>query len=670
MTSSSSIIFRKTTFWGSLLLFVAVTCIMALSGPVGKYLWLFSGLYSISFILLWILFRTFPDEWPEKKQFILIFSIAVLCRLFFLEFPVSYDVNRYIWEGDLFNQDINPYLHAPDSPAVKSFVNSIWHDINHKDKTACYPPMMIIFFSVLAAISKSPLFFKGVIVFFDIAVIPVLALLIRSRKIDFKFLMIYAFNPLVLVFISGEGHLDAIQIFFISLALYFITVKKNGWSFFALGCAVMSKYYALILFPFFVNSRNWKKSLLIFIPFVTFIPFLHSGVSIFTSLMTFGTNMHYNDSLAELFRIFFGPYAVPLSVLFLFICLSIIFLLVHDTVKSAYLAIACLLLLIPTLHPWYIILITPFIVIFPSRAWLFLHFSVVFTFLVLHVECNTGTFQEIRGLKVFEYLPFFAVLIFDFIRQRSTLSSRAFSPVKDISVIVPALNESETLSGAFDSIKNEKGLLESVVVDGGSSDNTKEIAEELGAMVVESEKGRGFQIARGVSTCQGDIVLILHADCRIVPGTFNRILQALNSNPQCIGGSLGMHYDFSSFKNQILSLLNNTRARWTGISFGDQGQFFRKEALDIIDGFPEQMLMEDVELSLRLKENGTACYVPNGILVSFRRWKDKGFFSNFRKVISLCFAYLVKRRLGIGDIRRIEFYNRYYTSKDILNVKP
>ncbi len=670
MTSLSSIKTRDTAFWGSLLLFVSVIFIMALSGPVGKYLWLFSSLYSCAFILLWILFKTFPDEWPEKRQFLLIFFISVLCRLFFFEFPASYDVNRYIWEGYLFNQDINPYLYAPDDPAVKSFTNSIWHNINHKDKTACYPPMMTIFFNILVTISKSPLFFKGIMILFDIAVIPILALLIRLRKIDLKYLLIYALNPLVLVFISGEGHLDSIQIFFICLALYFNTIKKDGWSFFALGCAVMSKYYALILFPFFVTRRNWKKSLIMFIPFLTFIPFLDSGGSIFSSLMAFGTNMHYNDSLAVLLRLLFNPSAVWVSISLLFICLTIIFLFVHDTIKSAYLAIACLLLLIPTLHPWYIALVTPFLVIFPSKAWLYLHFAVAFTFPVLHVECNTGSFQEIYWLKGFEYLPFFAILIFNFIKQRPVPSLRPFKQVKDISVVIPALNESENLSGALGSIRSEKGLLESVVADGGSSDNTKEVADDLGAMVVESEKGRGLQIARGVNPCQGDIILILHADCRIVPGTFDQIIQALNNNPQCIGGSLGMHYNFNSFKTQLLSRLNNIRARWSGIAFGDQGQFFRKEALDTIGGFPEQMLMEDIELSFRLNEKGEICHLANGIVVSHRRWRDREFFSNFGKVASLCFVYLIKRRLGIGDKKRTEFYNRYYTTKDILNVKP
>ena len=606
---------------------------MSHNGPVGKHLFLFSMLYSASFILLWLLYRTFPDEWSVRDQFIFILCTALLCRFFFLGFPASYDVNRYVWEGYLVNQDINPYLYAPNDPVLKPFLTNIWHNINHKDASACYPPMVILFFSVLSGISQSPLFFKSVIILFDIAVIPLLALMIRSRKIDLKYLIIYALNPLILVFIAGEGHLDAIHIFFIVLSLYMFSVKKDAWGFFALGCAVMSKYYAFILFPFFLNSRNWKKGVLLFLPFLFYLPFLGSGHALISSLTNFGTAMHYNDFLAVFLRAFFGSFAVPASIMLLMICLAVIFMIVHDSVKSSYLACAALLLLLPTLHPWYLVLLTPFLVLFPSRAWLYLHFAVVFTFPVLSVEYNTGIFQELYWLKRFEYLPFFALLIFDFVKQRPFSYGRLFGPVKNISVVVPVLNESENISGALDSLKKEKGLLETIVVDGGSSDNTRDVAENLGAVVLESERGRGLQIGAGVGICRGDIILVLHADCRIISNTLERLVLELNSHPQCIGGSLGMHYQNRSIKTRFISFLNYFRARWAGISFGDQGQFFRKEALGAIGGFPEQMLMEDVELSLRLRENGASCYIPRGIRVSKSRWDHMGFLPNFKTIV-------------------------------------
>jgi len=659
----------RVVFWVSLALFLLVLFSMTQLGPIGKLVLPFGFLYSVSFVLLFLIYKEFPEDWPQSSQFILIFLIAVLCRFFFFAFPPSYDVNRYIWEGYIFGQGINPYLYPPGDPVLQPMVNDIWYGINHKDASTAYPPMIILFFGLLASISQSPLLFKSIIVLFDLAVIPVLILIARSRKIKPSNLIFYALNPLVLVFIAGEGHLDTIQIFFICLSLYCFVKKKDGWGFFTLGCAIMSKYHALILLPFFINNRNWKKCGVFLIPFLSYLPFVDSGTDLFSSLMTFGTTMHYNDSLAVLLRAMFGSYANLISMFLLLTIFAIIFFVVHDPVRSSYLAFATLLLFIPTLHPWYLVLITPFLVFYPSRAWLYLHFAVVFTFPVLRVEYYTGVFQELHWLKAFEYLPFFALLIFDFIKQRTVVSRRPFSHARHFSVVIPALNESKTISGALESIKEEEGVLETIVIDGGSSDGTVEIAGTLGAKVVESEMGRGLQIRAGVNQSQGDIVLILHADCRILHGTFERIINKLKQKPQCIGGSLGMCYKHKSFRNLLLSFLNNLRARWAGISFGDQGQFVRKEALDEIGGFPDQMLMEDVELAMRLKENGAVCHIPNGIMVSHRRWDEMGFYANFRKVVTLCSTYFIKRRLGLGDVRRESFYNRYYTAKKVLNVK-
>ena len=277
MASVSINIAGRPVFWGSLALFVCGSFLMAQNGPVGKSAACFGLLYTSAFILLWLIYRTFPEEWSAGGQMSLILGVAILCRLFFLEFPASYDVNRYIWEGYLFNQGINPYVHPPGDPVLQPLVTGIWHDINHKDASACYPPMLILFFSLLSTLSQSPLFFKIVITLFDIAVIPILALLLKLRKIPFKNLLVYALNPLILVFIAGEGHLDAIQIWFMVISLVLFSRKKDGWGFFTLGCAVMSKYYAVILFLFFVNRNNWKKSLLLFIPFMAYLPFLDSG---------------------------------------------------------------------------------------------------------------------------------------------------------------------------------------------------------------------------------------------------------------------------------------------------------------------------------------------------------------------------------------------------------
>jgi rSAM/selenodomain-associated transferase 2 len=660
---NKSLPFRNSTgifFYFSAVTYLLLILLMGRTGPIGKSLFLFGCLYTASFLLLIGLVISFPHEWPRCKQFLLIFGMATVSRIIFFAFPPSHDVNRYIWEGYILNQGFNPYLHAPDDPVLKPLVNHIWYNINHKDASACYPPLAILLFSFCATLFLSPYFFKAVIILFDLGLILVLGLLAKDRGIPQSRLMLYALNPLVLVFIAGEGHLDAIQAFFVCLSLLFFGRGKHGLGFFALGCAIMSKYFAVVLLPFVVTRRNWKKIGLVFVPMLAYVPVWDSRLGLFSSLVPFGTVMHYNDSVTVLLRSIFGTAAVWVSVTLLIFCLATIFVMAQDTLRSAYLSFGSLLLLLSTLHPWYLVLVTPFLVFFNSRAWTYLHFAVVFTFPVLHHEYMTGIFQEFYWPKLLEYLPFYMLLMWDFTKRRSFVTQPVFERAGNISVVIPTLNESDNISGAVKSLENEEGLLEKIVVDGGSSDDTHEKAKALGSLVIQEGRGRGQQIKAGVRRCKGDLILILHADCRLRAGTFGRILQTMNENRGYLGGAVGMRYSSESFKNKVLARLNNARARWTGISFGDQCQFFRRESLDMIGSFPDQMLMEDVELSMRLKEKGRVCFVPDGVIVSKRRWDRVGFWENCAGVVTLCLLYLVERRLKLGDTRREAFYGRYY----------
>jgi len=235
--------------------------------------------------------------------------------------------------------------------------------------------------------------------------------------------------------------------------------------------------------------------------------------------------------------------------------------------------------------------------------------------------------------------------------------------LKTISAVIPTLNESAHIAGAVQSLQGQEGLLEILVVDGGSSDGTRGIAEDLGVRVIQGPKGRGHQIREGVAQSLGDVILVLHGDCRVKPGVFRRILKQLNGNPGTTGGALGMEYSASTCRTRFLSRLNNARARHLGISFGDQCQFFTRAALHSCGGFPDQMLMEDIELSLRLQSAGTLCFLPHGVVASHRRWKEKGFIKNFLRVTSLSLAYLVMRRFKGGEAIAADFYTRYYRNR-------
>lgn len=136
-----------------------------------------------------------------------------------------------------------------------------------------------------------------------------------------------------------------------------------------LGLAILSKYFALVALPFLVSAENRKRSIVVLSPLMLYIPFVNAGHGIWRSLGEFGANFHYNDGMAVLIRNLFGDHHFFITILLLLICLIWVYLFVHDQLRSVYLVLGCLLLLLPTLHPWYLILIAPFLVIFPSRAW-------------------------------------------------------------------------------------------------------------------------------------------------------------------------------------------------------------------------------------------------------------------------------------------------------------
>lgn len=663
-------VFRKVQrlphklFFGVVAGFVLLMALLAKNGPIGRDLAVSSSVYAFSFLLLGAMLKTFPREWPARRQLVLMIFLATLCRWLFLCFPPSFDLNQYVWEGDIQNKDLNPYVHAIADSALGPFVEETWNGNHHKEASASGPPLAMLIFRSCAWITSDPFFFKAVVILFDLATVVVLAGFIRSRGLPPSRLLIYALNPLVLLFIAGEGHMDSIPGFFVCSALFFFARRKEKRAFFCLGCAVMGKYLALVLLPFLVNRSNWKKSYTFLVPLLCYLPFTDSGTGPLGSLIPFGSLIHYNDSLTVILRAILGPVWPWGALILLSLCLGMVFLLVHDPLRSSYVAAGTLLVFLPTLHPWHLIFITPFLVFYPSRAWLYLHFAVVFTFPVLYVEYQTGVFQEIYWLKIPEYLPFYALLAWGLMKPQSFRGTTGFQPVKTFSVVIPTLNEAESILGAVGSLRGEVDVLETVVADGGSSDDTCDLARKVGAKLVQSRRGRGFQINEGINACRGDVILILHADCRIRSGTLERTKKTLNGNLQLIGGCLAMRYDDDSFRNRFLASLNNARARWTGLAFGDQGQFFRAEALTLMGGYPDQMLMEDVELSFRLKETGPVCCIAYGIEVSGRRWQKMGFWRNGARVLILFLTYLVYRRLGVKDPSAESFYSRYYTEND------
>lgn len=191
-----------------------------------------------------------------------------------------------------------------------------------------------------------------------------------------------------------------------------------------------------------------------------------------------------------------------------------------------------------------------------------------------------------------------------------------------VSIIIPVLNEEKNIEKSLIQFNRLKGDKEIIVVDGGSSDNTRQIAERF-AKVVLSEKGRANQMNKGAAKVRGDILWFVHLDSIINEESIEKIQLAIDE--KYVGGGFSLKfYDYDTLFMKYISTTSNLRAKYLGLYFGDQGIFVRRDIFEGIGGYPRQEIMEDWELSLLMKKMGKLKLINTTIGTSARRFKNGG----------------------------------------------
>ncbi len=185
-----------------------------------------------------------------------------------------------------------------------------------------------------------------------------------------------------------------------------------------------------------------------------------------------------------------------------------------------------------------------------------------------------------------------------------------------ISAIIPVLNEEKNIKACIENVK-KLNPLEIIVVDGGSTDRTIEIAEKEGARIIKTSKGRGIQLQEGASAAKGDILLFLHADSNIKEDVD---LSEYIKNGY-IGGFFRLRFDDSSTSFRLIEFFANLRSRLLKLPYGDQGIFVKREVFQKTGGFRPYPFLEDIDFALRLRKMGKVIPLKTSIIVSPRRLK-------------------------------------------------
>ena len=193
-----------------------------------------------------------------------------------------------------------------------------------------------------------------------------------------------------------------------------------------------------------------------------------------------------------------------------------------------------------------------------------------------------------------------------------------------LSIIVPALDEAANLERLIPALATGCPGAEIVVVDGGSADGTADLARRH-PMVrwLESERGRARQMNAGARASRGDALLFLHADSVLPDGAAAAIARALAA-PAVVGGRFDVRFTNPRWPFRMIAALMNRRSRWTRICTGDQGIFVRRAAFDALGGYADIPLMEDIDLTRRLKRAGRVACLDLRITTSSRKWERDG----------------------------------------------
>lgn len=235
------------------------------------------------------------------------------------------------------------------------------------------------------------------------------------------------------------------------------------------------------------------------------------------------------------------------------------------------------------------------------------------------------------------------------------LTPGATSVRLSVAVILPVRNEAGVLEAMLADLLARHDPLEVIVVDGGSCDATRAIANDFSSRypvrVLDAPTGRALQMNAGAAVAKADILLFLHADTRLPPGALERVRMAIGDRR--LWGRFDARLDGSRPAYRVIERFMNWRSVVSGIATGDQAIFVRRDVFESLGGYAPIALMEDIELSRRLKRRGRPARIVEAVTTSVRRWERYGVA---RTVLRMWWLRLLFR-LGVSPARLARWYS-------------
>jgi hypothetical protein len=332
---------------------------------------------------------------PSRGAFGIVLGVSLAARLLLLPAApsLSEDVYRYLWDGRLVAHGVNPFPHAPSDPALGSFHDAMLDRLNHADVPTIYPPAAQLLFGAVARIDPTPFAWKLVLLLLEAALWIALRSMLRRRGLASERILLFAWNPLVILESYGSGHLDLATAAFLVLALALDEARRPVSAGIAFALSALCKYTPILLVPCFLRRRAFVLlGVAMLAAALLFAPFAGAGRSLWTGLEIYVRHWEFNGSLFPLVRDVTGSKETAKWILAG--CLGVFAIAASLRSSSLAGAAAALytayLVASPTVFPWYLVPLVALLPLVPNAGALAFSGLVALSYLSLSTYRETG----------------------------------------------------------------------------------------------------------------------------------------------------------------------------------------------------------------------------------------------------------------------------------------